>query len=208
MSEGKTTKTTGRAGKVGRTWQRTPPPEHTPSTQEWVDIARRTLIEEGIVAVKIDRLAKLAGVTRGGFYWRFKSHAELLDTLLEDWRACNTTPILHVLAGPGGVNEKLSRLASLYIHEQGFSPAYDRAVRAWANLSPDVEIVVQEVDAIRIAAIQRVFTDDGYSEQDAMVRARVTYFHQVGYYATGLKETLEQRQALSDSYLKVFTGRE
>ena len=60
MAETKTTATkTGKgAGKTGRTWQRTPPPEHTPSTQEWIDIARRTLIEDGIVGVKIDRLAK------------------------------------------------------------------------------------------------------------------------------------------------------
>src|SRR5947208_2045397 len=62
-----------------RTWRRTPPPEHTPSTREWVDIARRVLVEEGVVEVKIDKLARLAGVTRGGFYWRFKNRDELLD---------------------------------------------------------------------------------------------------------------------------------
>ncbi|MCJ8156591.1 TetR/AcrR family transcriptional regulator [Sphingomonas sp. LaA6.9] len=210
MAESKMTqaKTSARSGKTGRTWRRTPPPEHTPSTQEWVDIARRTLVEEGIVGVKIDRIAKIAGVTRGGFYWRFKSHAELLDKLLEDWRASNTQPMLDVLASPGSLNERLSRLADLYIFEQGFSPAYDRAIRAWANLSHDVEGVVQEVDAIRINAIQRAFLDDGYDAHDAMIRARIIYFHQVGYYATGLKESDEQRQALTSSYLRVFTGRD
>lgn len=195
------------AGKTGRTWSRTPPPDHTPSTQEWVDIARHALIDEGIVGVKIDRLAKIAGVTRGGFYWRFKNHQELLDTLLEDWRARNTQPILDVLAAPGTVNDRLTRLANLYIFEQGFSPAYDRAVRAWANLSEKVEKVVQEVDAIRIEAIRQAFVDDGYDNHDAMIRARIIYFHQVGYYATGLKESLDQRQALTVSYLQVFTGR-
>ena len=209
MAEKKTTqtKTSASAGKTGRTWRRTPPPDHTPSTQEWVDIARRALVEDGIVAVKIDRLAKIAGVTRGGFYWRFKSHAELLDKLLEDWRANNTQPMLDVLAAPGSLTERLTRLADLYIFEEGFSPAYDRAVRAWANLSQDVERVVQEVDSIRIDAIQRAYLDAGYDEHDAMIRARIIYFHQVGYYATGLKESDEQRQALTSSYLKVFTGK-
>ena len=194
--------------KQARTWRRTPPPEHTPSTQEWVDIARRALVEEGIVGVKIDRLAKIAGVTRGGFYWRFKSHAELLETLLEDWRNSNTQPMLDVLARPGTVSERLTRLANLYIFEQGFSPAYDRAVRAWANLSPEVEKLVQEVDSIRIEAIRRTFTEGGYEDHDAMIRARILYFHQVGYYATGLKESSDQRQALTSSYIRVFTGRD
>ncbi len=208
MAEKNSTATrTGKgAGKTGRTWRRTPPPEHTPSTQEWIDIARRTLIEDGIVGVKIDRLAKTVGVTRGGFYWRFKDHTELLDALLKDWRARNTQPMLDVLAEPGTVEERLSRLAHLYITEQGFSPAYDRAVRAWANLSAEVEAVVQEVDAVRIDAIQKVFAEGGYSADDAMIRARVVYFHQVGYYATGLKESLEQRQDLIHRYVKVFTG--
>lgn len=210
MTEKKSTpaKTGAGTGKTGRTWRRTPPPEHTPSTQEWVDTARRTLIEEGIVGVKIDRLAKIAGVTRGGFYWRFKNHTELLDKLLEDWRTCNTQPMLDVLATPGTVNERLSRLANLYISEKGFSPAYDRAVRAWANLAADVEAVVQEVDAIRIEAIRKVFVEGGYDEDDSMIRARIVYFHQVGYYATGLQESHEQRQALVRSYVRVLTGRD
>lgn len=199
-------RTGARSGKTGRTWRRTPPPEHTPSTQEWVDIARRTLIEDGIVGVKIDRLAKIAGVTRGGFYWRFKSHAELLDALLQDWRARNTQPMLDVIAQPGTMDERLTRLANLYILEQGFSAAYDRAVRAWANMSPDVEQAVQEADAIRIEAIRQAFAESGYEDHDALIRARIVYFHQVGYYATGLKESLEQRQTLTSRYIRVFTG--
>ncbi|MGV3481194.1 MAG: TetR/AcrR family transcriptional regulator [Sphingobium sp.] len=202
------TNPSARSGKPGRTWRRTPPPEHTPSTQEWVDIARRALIEDGIVGVKIDRLAKIAGVTRGGFYWRFKSHAELLDALLEDWRARNTQPMLDVIAQPGTMDERLTRLANLYILEQGFSAAYDRAVRAWANMSPDVEQAVQEADAVRIEAIRQAFVEGGYEAHDALIRARIVYFHQVGYYATGLKESLEQRQTLTSSYIRVFTGQD
>ena len=191
-----------------RTWQRTPPPDHTPSTREWIEIARRALIEDGIVAVKIDRLAKIAEVTRGGFYWRFKSRDELLEKLLEDWRASNTQPMLDALSAPGTVNERLTRLANLYIFEEGFSPAYDRAIRAWANLSPDVEKLVQDVDTIRIDAIQQAFLNDGYALDDAMIRARIVYFHQVGYYATGLKESTEQRRMLISQYVRVLTGRD
>jgi AcrR family transcriptional regulator len=192
--------------KPRRTWRRTPPPEHTPSTREWIEIARQVLVEEGVAAVKIDRLARIAGVTRGGFYWRFKSREELLEALIEDWRDTNTAPLLRVLAEPGNLPERLGRLADLYIAESEFSWSYDRAVRAWAMLSPAVSEVVHAIDQVRIDAIRQIFADAGHSGEEALVRARITYFHQVGYYAADIRESLSRRQELRGIYLRVLTG--
>lgn len=204
--DGAMSETDPTAHKPRRSWRRTPPPDHTPSTREWVDIARRVLIEEGIIEVKIDRLAKLAGVTRGGFYWRFKGRDELLEALIDDWKATNTAPMLRLLAQPGSLRERMQRLADIYISEAEFSSAYDRAVRTWATLSPAVNSVVQDVDGVRIDAIRAIFAEAGHSQDEALVRARITYFHQVGYYATGIIEPIERRQELSHIYLRVLTG--
>lgn len=192
--------------KPKRSWRRTPPPDHTPSTREWVEIARRVLIEEGIVEVKIDKLAKLAGVTRGGFYWRFKSREELMDALIEDWRTTNTTPILRVLSEPGSLRERLERLADLYISEAEFSSAYDHAVRVWASFSESVAGIVHDVDEQRIAAIRQVFSEAGHSGDESLIRARITYFHQIGYYTARMNEPAETRQKFRDIYLRVLTG--
>lgn len=187
-----------------RSWVRTPPPEHTPSTEDWIRIAREMLIREGIVAVKIDRLAKVAGVTRGGFYWRFKSRDELLDALIGDWRERNTAPMLRVLRSDASPKERMRGLAELYIEGRGFSEAYDSAVRAWAALSPPVAEIVRAVDAIRLQALEELFRDVGFDAEEAMIRARITYFHQVGYYAIGMQETAEERWALVDRYTAVL----
>lgn len=187
-----------------RSWVRTPPPEHTPSTEDWVRIAREMLISEGIIAVKIDRLAKAAGVTRGGFYWRFKSRDELLDALIEDWRERNTTPMLRVLTSDLPPKERMRGLAELYIEGRGFSEAYDSAVRAWAALSPPIADIVRAVDGIRIGALERLFHDVGFDADEAMIRARITYFHQVGYYAIGMQETAGERWELVDRYTDVL----
>lgn len=191
----------------GRSWKRTPPPETTPSTEQWVELARDALIDGGILAVKIDRLAKIAGVTRGGFYWRFKSHSHLLKALLDDWCERNTAPILAALSKPGRLDERIRRLGELYILEIGFSPAYDRAVRAWANLDPDIEQVVRRTDELRIGAIFQAFRDEGYESREALIRARIVYFQQVGYYAIGMHETVEDRQEFAADYVRVFVGR-
>ena len=66
-------------------------------------------------------------------------------------------------------------------------------MRDWARSSPQAARVVRRVDNRRIELIQRIFIDLGYDEPEAFVRARVTYFHQVGYYALGLGETKARR---------------
>ena len=178
----------------------------TLSTEDWLAVARETLIRDGIEAVKVDHLAKACGVTRGGFYWRFKSRDDLLDQLLKDWRSSNTTPFLAALAGPGSPEDRYRALMMLWIEEQDFNPDYDTAVRNWALTSPKVAAVVHTVDDIRMDALRRVFTDAGYEDDEALVRARITYFLQVGYYALGMKEAQPTRLGLADVYFRILTG--
>jgi AcrR family transcriptional regulator len=176
------------------------------STEDWLKVAKETLIAEGVEAVKIDRLAKACGVTRGGFYWRFKSRADLLDQLLKDWRASNTTPFLAAISGPGTPAERYRALIRLWIDEKDFNPDYDTAVRNWALTSRKVADVVHTVDDIRMDALRRLFLDAGYEENEALVRARITYFHQIGYYALGMNEATPTRAGLVDIYYRILTG--
>lgn len=176
------------------------------STRGWIDIARDTLIREGVEAVKVDRLAKASNVTRGGFYWRFKSRQDLLDQLLDDWRQTNTAPLLAVLDGPGTPQERYRALMRLWIEERDFRPDYDLAVRNWANSSAKVAEAVREVDSQRIDALRQLFVSAGYEGDEALVRARITYYHQVGYYALGIKQSAERRRQLSPIYYQVLTG--
>lgn len=176
------------------------------STEDWIKVARDTLIREGVGAVKIDRIAKKASVTRGGFYYRFKNRAELLNTLLEDWRSTNTEPWLRALLGPGTPSERFHALMRLWIDERDYNPDYDTAVRSWSRVSSKVAAVVREIDDLRIDAFKKLFLDAGYGESEALIRARITYYHQVGYYAMGVRESTKRRQELSELYYQVLTG--
>ena len=178
------------------------------TTDDWIAAARNMLIREGIDAVKVDRLAKECGVTRGGFYWRFKNREDLLHDLLNFWKQTNTAPVLAALNSAGTPLERFAALVDLWIEEVDFDPGFDRAVRAWAAVSPEVAIAVHEIDDQRIEAITRLFRDAGYDEQVAFVRARIVYFHQVGYYAMNIQETRDQRLALRPHYFQVLTGME
>lgn len=176
---------------------------------QWLDAARAALIEGGIERVKVDVLAKTLGVTGGSFYWHFRDRPELLAALLEHWRSANTAPWFDAVAGAG--DDPLAQfeaVVAMWIDEAGFSPAYDSAVRDWARTSPEVEAAVRDTDARRIELLAGIFRGFGYAPRHAHVRARVTYFHQVGYYALRIIETRAQRRRLKPLYYESLLGAE
>ena len=175
----------------------------------WLDTARRALIEEGTAGVEINKLAKRLRSSRGGFYWFFKDRAQLLRELLDYWVRTSTVLFERILQTPGrnGMEEYLA-LTNLWIDEKEYDPKWDGAVRDWARTSEAVRKVVQAVDQKRIAVLEQIFNDIGYTGKEAHIRARVMYYHQVGYYAMGVQESQKERHALTPYYQKVLTGRE
>jgi AcrR family transcriptional regulator len=169
-------------------------------------MARKFLIRDGVAGVKIDRLAKRLGVTRGGFYWRFKGQSDLLDALLENWRATNTRSAIEAIRGPGTPVQRFTRLMHVWVDEIDFDPAYDLAIRDWGRVSSKAEKAVRQFDSEFVDALANLFRDADYPEDEALIRARIVYYHQVGYYALRVKQTRESRYQVADLYLRILTG--
>ena len=154
------------------------------------------------------KLARRLHATRGGFYWFFDGRAQLLDALLADWEEINTAAIRAALAGsaPSGMAE-LQAVIDMMLAEKQYSPAWGAAMRDWARVSTKVAKAVRRVDAERIAVHQQIVVDMGCIKDEAYVRARITYFHQVGYDTVGMKEPRARRMRLLPLYVRYLTGR-
>jgi AcrR family transcriptional regulator len=176
--------------------------------EAWLNAAREALIREGIRAVEVGKLARRLKVTRGGFYWFFDSRRQLLDELLADWERTNTRAFKATIQDPrhNGMAE-FRAIVDMWVDERGYSPAWDAAIRDWARVSPKVATAVRRVDDERIAILKQIFLDMGDADEEAFVRARITYFHQVGYYTLGVKEPREQRLHLLPLYIRFLSGR-
>jgi len=193
-------KVAARRRRVGRT-------REVLTRQDWINAARTALIKSGIGAVRIVPLAKDLGVTRGGFYWHFSGRKDLLDALLDDWERTNTASFEKILGrDPRDGHAEFRALVDLWVSESEFSPAWDSALRNWATLSKQAAAVVRRVDESRIAMIREIFLHLGYKDPQALVRARIMYFHQVGYYTLALGETREQREKLLPVYVEALLG--
>lgn len=197
------------ATKTRRSANRAGQPRQPLGRDAWLDAARAALIEEGTAGVEVNKLAKRLNVTRGGFYWFFDSREQLLDALLDLWAQTSTVLFERVAtaANKSGL-QKFQALVDLWIAEKDYDPKWDGAVRDWARTSPKVLDTVHAVDEQRIEFIEKVFQDLGYTGKEANVRARVTYYHQVGYYALGVRESRRRRLELLPYYTKILTERD
>lgn len=183
------------------------PPGDRLTRDDWISAARKALIKGGVAAIKVDHLARQIGVTRGSFYWHFKDRDDLLKSLLLAWKHANTDPFRRVMQQHAGKPVyQLAEFFCIWLRPGEFDPDYDSAVRDWARVSTAAAQLVRQVDETRLDILRTLFQALGFAKLEADIRARVMYYHQVGYYALRLRETMDYRRSVFPTYFKVLAG--
>jgi AcrR family transcriptional regulator len=80
------------------------------SRDTWAMAALFEIGKVGALTPSVEKLAKELGVTKGSFYWHFKSRDELVQAALELWERLATDAIITELAG---IDEPRARLRGL-----------------------------------------------------------------------------------------------
>lgn len=181
---------------------------HTKVTREdWLTMARDTLVRDGVEQVKILTLADRMAVSRSSFYWYFRNRDDLLDALLQEWEARNTARIAEHCAMPAAtITGAVLNFFRCFVDPSRFDRGLDFAVREWSRRDETVRARVDEADAARIAAVTAMFARHGYAPADADARARILYFMQLGYHALDVREPMKTRMSRLVPYLRGFTG--
>lgn len=176
--------------------------------QDWLNAAHDTLIADGIEQVKILPLAARLGVSRSSFYWYFKSRDDLLDALLQRWQQTNTAAITQGAAKPHAtITAAVCHIFLCFLDPARFNNRLDFAIRDWSRRDASVRGKLHASDATRINALAQMFTDHNYPESEAIIRARVLYYMQIGYFDADLNEPLAQRQKFASDYVLTFAGK-
>ena len=179
----------------------------TLTREAWIAAALKVLEKRGIADVKIDVLAKQFKVTRGSFYFHFSSIKDLREALLEEWRARNCRPFEALAKNPhpdGLVFFEI--IVKTWVNEDPFSPLLDLAVRDWSRGSRKLADEMAAADDLRIALLEKSFLALDYPADEALVRARITYFHQIGHYTLYFRESAADRKRYQPIYGKVLLG--
>jgi AcrR family transcriptional regulator len=179
----------------------------TLTREAWIAAARKVLEKGGISEVKIDRLARRLEVTRGSFYFHFSSLKDLHHALLDEWRQKNCEPFqrLRETIVTNGF-EFFSSVVHIWVDENPFNPRLDLSIRDWARTSRSLRKEVGDMDELRMHLLKQSFEAMGYGDDESLVRARITYFHQIGQYAISFKEDPNRRRSLQPLFGQVLVG--
>lgn len=174
---------------------------------DWIAAALDTLISDGVEHVRVQDLGKKLDCARSSFYGYFRDREALLEALLDFWQAKNTRAIVRQSSLPAAsVNLALVNVFRCWSNDELFDSKLDFAVREWARRSGSVRRAVDISDDARIGALASMFQRYDYPEAEALVRARIVYFTQIGYNALDIRESLLQRARVGPEYLYCHTG--
>ncbi len=167
--------------------------------EDWIEAGLAALAADGPDGVRVERLARALGATKGSFYWHFRDRAELQDAILDVWDERTTPAILAQVAGPGPAEPRLRRLARLVTDagEPGELLELERAVRAWAVFDPAVAARVARVDGARLAGLRALFRECGFGPGDAELRARIFVYYVPGEAFSPERMPLSKRRRLA-----------
>jgi AcrR family transcriptional regulator len=151
---------------------RTPP-------SAWIDEGLRALAAGGPDAVRVESLARVLGVSKGGFYWQFDDRRALLEEMLDAWERVTVDEVIERIEGQGGDARaklrRLSRIASSRSDLLGVDPlSIDLAIRDWARRDKRVARRLRRVDNRRMDYLRSLF--GAFCSDEDEVEARCMLF--------------------------------
>lgn len=143
----------------------------------WIRAGLAALAAGGIDRVRVEVMADSLGVTKGGFYRRFRDRQHLLDELLDAWAAGRIAAIEQQTRPDGAAaRERLAAIIRLFAERNNAEAmAIELAVRQWARRDPQAAEAVASVDAARLKNVERLYAAAGLGAEEARARAFLFY---------------------------------
>jgi AcrR family transcriptional regulator len=173
----------------------------------WVEAGLAELAQGGIDRVRVEVLAKALGVTKGGFYRRFKDRRALLDALLETWTRGRIEAIeKHTELGDESPRERLKSVIRLYserVNPEGM--AIELAIRQWARSDAAAAAAAARVDGTRLKTVAQLYGKLGMAAEEAQARAVLFYSFIFGQSLLFLDQAPRKRAGLIAACAKALT---
>ena len=143
----------------------------------WIEAGFTEIARTGVDGVRVEVLAKNLGVTKGGFYRRFRDRAALLEGMLRGWSAGRIAAIEQQTSLDGTTaRDRLRALIRLYserMNTEGM--AIELAIRQWARSDEAAAAAVAGVDAARLKNVGQLYRATGLSPEAADAQAFLFY---------------------------------
>lgn len=147
--------------------------------EDWIKAGFEILRDKGISSVKIEAIARILGVTKGGFYGYFLNREAFLQAMLDNWEERYSSEIMNYINSlTGSFSNKLKKL--LYMIENNKYDAIELSIYYWAARDPRAEKVLMRVVRERLNFCTNLFLEGGFSQDEAEKRANIVHHFMAG----------------------------
>jgi AcrR family transcriptional regulator len=155
-------------------------PERTRlSAEDWEEAALQLIAEQGVNAVAVEALARQLGVTKGSFYWHFRTREALVQAALERWELYGEREVISQIEAIPDPRVRLPELFRRVAHELQPHRVYAALLKALDH--PQVVPVMARVSQRRMEFLNTAYREAGMDPAEAINRARLTYAAYVGF---------------------------
>ena len=135
-------------------------PVNSLSREHRIDLALRSLPENGIDKITIAGLARELQVTKGSFYWHFKGREDLLQAMLKRWEETGSEVVFREVDRVGGnAMRRLRHMADIIFRRYGEQLDLELALRAWGRKDPKILKAIRRADERRMTYMQNLFAE-------------------------------------------------
>lgn len=167
------------------------------AAEQYFESAMTILGRDGAAGLKIGPLCRSLGVTSGSFYHHFGGWAAFVRGLLQYWESQQTDRVVELARATADPIERVRVVKRLTVELRHDAEA---ALRAWAQIDPEVGRAQARVDAQRRSALEQVVADVVESREVAHRLAIFGYSLFVGFQQTCDPRDRDLLQRLFDDY--------
>ncbi|GAA4096700.1 TetR/AcrR family transcriptional regulator [Zhongshania borealis] len=144
------------------------------SKQDYIDEAFKLIADAGTAeALTIDSLCVRLGVSKGSFYWHFKSRDVLIDALIDAWSG-NFHLAIHAGIEAQTVDNGRTVIEEIsYYWLSSNMSKLDQVIRHWAQHDARVYDAVCRADKLLLGFLKNNIKTLGFSDEEAYRRGRL-----------------------------------
>jgi AcrR family transcriptional regulator len=132
-----------------------------PTRSDWIQAGLTAVADNGPEGLRIDRLCRRLGVSKGSFHHHFAGAGDFKQTLLAAYEALVVEALNQAIEHTAADNPKAALAgltAAVSSRDSFYRPDLEVAMRAWAFSDPEVRAVQERIDQRRLESLQGIWS--------------------------------------------------
>jgi AcrR family transcriptional regulator len=132
-----------------------------PSRTDWIEAGLAAVADDGPNGLRIDRLCRRLGVSKGSFHHHFAGSGDFKKTVLAAYQTLVVEALDQAIDHTAADSPKAALAgltAAIAGRESFYRSELEVAMRAWAFSDPEVREVQERIDMRRLESLQRIWS--------------------------------------------------